>query len=196
MSSCGRIASTAALPSLTSANALSVAGGQLYVVGRIQQTAGDDDLLIRRYDPNTGALIWHQLFAGPAGERDDGIAVAIGRNRVFVGGFAAHIPGVSGLGRASLSCIHRRTGVGPIIVTASKLPPLRPEATASLPAGQQGDRAVVRAYDAATGSLLWDDVLGTEHFHRGGGRHRPSLRVLGGVRRRRRRGVTLHLSYA
>jgi outer membrane protein assembly factor BamB len=141
------------------ANALSVAGGQLYVVGRIQQTAGDDDLLIRRYDLNTGALIWQQVFAGPAGERDDGIAVAIGRHRVFVGGFAAHVPGVSQW------AVHAyRASTGELVWSdyrdGEQVAAITARGDGVIAAGQQGDRAVVRAYDAATGILLWDDVLG------------------------------------
>ena len=141
------------------ANSLSVAGGQLYVVGRIQQTAGDNDLLIRRYDPNTGALIWHQVFAGPAGELDDGIAVAIGRHRVFVAGVAAHVPGVS---QWAVQAYRASTGelVWSDYRDDEEVAAITARGDSVIAAGQQDGRAVVRAYDAATGNLLWDDMLG------------------------------------
>ena len=159
------------------ANSLSVAGGQLYVVGTIQHTAGDNDLLIRRYDPNTGALIWHQVFAGPAGEQDGGIAVAIGRHRVFVAGFAVHVPGVS---QWAVQAYRASTGelVWSDYRDDEEVVAITARGDSVIAAGQQDGRAVVRAYDAATGNLLWDDML-DKLLLRGGRRHRPSLCVLG-----------------
>jgi hypothetical protein len=138
------------------ANSVSVAGGQLYVVGRIQQTAGDDDLLIRRYNPNTGALIWQQVFGGPAGGFDDGIAVAIGRHRVFVAGIATHVPGVSQW------AVHAyRASTGDLIWSDyrdnEEVAAITARGDRVIAAGQQNGRAVVRAYDAGTGNLQWED---------------------------------------
>ena len=176
------------------ANSLSVAGGQLYVVGRMQQTPGDDDLLIRRYDPSTGALIWQQVFAGPAGERDDGIAVAIGHHHVFVAGFAAHVPGVS-----QWAVQAYRASTGELVWSDHRddeeVAAITARGDSVVAAGQQDGRAVVRAYDAATGNLLWDDMLGQNSFAAAVDTDHRFV-YWGGVRRSLRRAVSLHSSYA
>jgi outer membrane protein assembly factor BamB len=145
------------------ANALSVAGGPLYVVGTIQATAGDNDLAIRRYDPNTGALVWQQVFAGAAGEHDDAREVAIGRHRVFVAAITTQLPGVS-----QWAVQAYRPSNGELVWADyrdnEQVAALTARGDSVIAAGLQGDHAVVRAYDAARGNLLWDDQLEQSSF--------------------------------
>ena len=145
------------------AHAFSIASGRLYAVGRIQQTAGNDDIVIRSYDAHTGAVIWHQVFAGPAGESDEAFDVAVGRDRVFVAGRASFIPDSTGLltwavqaysadtGKLLWADYHQKQEVDDIVVQDERV----------IAVGtRQGGPAVIRAYDARSGNILWRDSFG------------------------------------
>jgi outer membrane protein assembly factor BamB len=138
------------------ANAVAIADGQLYVTGAVQQTPGNDDIFVRRYDAATGALAWQQLYSGSGGERDDAQAIAVAGNRVFVGGQA------TGARASSSLIIAFRTETGTRLWADSH----RDEVVNALAAvggrviaasGPQVDAtsAVVRAYDVRSGRLEW-----------------------------------------
>ena len=145
------------------ATALSIAAGGLYVVGGGQQVAGDDDMVVRRYDADTGALIWHQLFAGPVGERDEATSVAAGQNRVFVAGRTSHVPGAFG-NEWSIHAYHAATGE--LLWTdnhqSEEVHAVTVRGKRVVGAGGRRDGpAIVRTYDARSGALLWSDTLGS-----------------------------------
>ncbi len=145
------------------AHALSISAGRLYVVGGIQQVAGDDDMVIRSYDAGTGALIWHQVFAGAAGERDEAFAVTVGPHRVFVSGVASLATGALGntwavqayradTGKLLWADYHEQQEVNDIIVQDKRV----------IAVGQrQAGPAVVRAYDVVSGDILWRNSFGS-----------------------------------
>ena len=144
------------------AHAFSIASGRLYAVGRMQQTASNDDIVIRSYDAHTGALIWHQVFAGPAGESDEAFDVAVGQNRVFVAGRASFVPDLSGVtwavqaysadtGKLLWADYHERQEVNDIVLQDERV----------IAVGtRQGGPAVVRGYDATSGNILWRNSFG------------------------------------
>ena len=145
------------------AHAISIASGRIYVVGGIQQTEGDDDIVVRSYDAGTGALIWHQVFAAPTGERDEAFAVTVGRNRVFVAGRASLVPGSLGstwavqaysvdTGELLWADYHEKQEVNDIVEQDGRV--------IAVGAREDGP-AVVRAYDARSGDILWRDLFGS-----------------------------------
>ena len=142
---------------------LSIADGRLFVVGGIQPTPGDDDMLIRRYDAETGALVWHQVFAGPVGERDEATAVAAKENRVFVAGRVSTVPESFGNEWA----VHARdAATGELLWTdhreQEEVHAITVSAKHVLAAGGREDgTAVVRAYDGESGDRSWEDTVGS-----------------------------------
>lgn len=145
------------------AHAFSIASGRLYAVGRIQQTADNDDIVIRSYDAHTGALIWHQVFAGAAGESDEAFAVAVGQGRVFVTGRASLVPGSFGdtwavqaynadTGKLLWADYHQQQEVNDIIVQGERV--------IAVGLRREGP-AVVRAYEVKTGNILWRNSFGS-----------------------------------
>jgi outer membrane protein assembly factor BamB len=145
------------------ARAFAISSGHLYVVGGIQQTAGDDDMVIRRYDAETGALVWHQVFAGAAGERDEAFAVTIVQSRVFVAGRASLFTGSFGstwavqaysadTGELLWADYREQQEVNAIVA--------QDERVIAVGARQSG-QAVVRAYEPSSGNILWRNAFGS-----------------------------------
>jgi outer membrane protein assembly factor BamB len=170
------------------ADAAAIRSGKLYVSGVIQQTPGDEDMIVRRYDAATGALDWQQTFAGPGGERDEGIAIAAGAQRVFVTGFASHVAGTS---EWTVQAFDAGTGA-PLWADfrageeAHDIALRRGRVVAAGENRDDLDDAVVRAYDAATGAVIWDQradgnltrvesIDTDEHFAYWGGAVRASF---------------------
>jgi hypothetical protein len=139
------------------ANAVDIQDGDVYVTGVIQQTPGDEDLFVRRYDGASGALVWQQIHAGPGGGRDEGAAISVTANRVFVGGFASQAGPANGSAVIALRTdtgarlwadFHEGEIVHAIAARAGHV---------IAAAGPQVEEtnAIVRAYDARSGALAW-----------------------------------------
>jgi outer membrane protein assembly factor BamB len=135
------------------ARAVAVRDGQVYVTGVVQQTPGNEDLFVRRYDGATGALVWHQLYVGPGGERDEGLTIVVANDRVLVGGFASQVAGAGG---SVVLALRADTGVrlwadfheGEVVNAIAAR-------AGHVIAGSEGANAIVRAYAARSGRLEW-----------------------------------------
>ncbi len=68
------------------ANGVAVNGSdEIYVVGTIQETTGNSDLWLGKYDP-AGTEIWTTTYDGPDGGSETGYAVAVGSSGIAVAG--------------------------------------------------------------------------------------------------------------
>lgn len=136
-------------PKLSQARAFTITSGNLYVVGGIQQTSGDDDIVIRHYDA--------------AGERDEAFAVAVAQNRVFVAGRASLVTGFFG-NTAAVQAYSADTGelfwadyrakkvVNDIVAQDERV---------IVVGARQSGRTVVRANEASRGNILWRNAFGS-----------------------------------
>jgi PQQ-like domain len=60
---------------------------QVFVVGQVENIAGNMDFLVRAYDPRNGQLLWQNTF-GFAGGYDSAQSITTEQGRLFVGGTA------------------------------------------------------------------------------------------------------------
>jgi hypothetical protein len=150
--------------------------GLVFAAGSGTNTTGNHakarDLLIRAYDGQTGALVWHDQF-DLAHDRDEANAVAAFNGRVFVAGRSRNTTQDFDL---VLRCYDAQTGSLLWQDVHDGSSPLRhpgkAEAARGIAVGWDGVYVVglttnangqfdllVRAYDPATGRLLWEDVF-------------------------------------
>jgi hypothetical protein len=100
----------------TEARAISTAGNRVFVGGRAENSSGRSEWLMRTYDTSTGDLIWQDRF-GINGKDQAALSITVLGARIFVSG-----------------------GSPDPLTTGDWL---------------------VRAYDARTGEVFWEDRLGT-----------------------------------
>jgi outer membrane protein assembly factor BamB len=72
--------------------ALAVGEGQVFAAGFGTNAHGNQDFLVRAYDPKTGALLWENQV-DRAGLDDAAVALAAGGGQVFAGGVGTHAAG-------------------------------------------------------------------------------------------------------
>ena len=95
-------------------NALAVEAGQVFAAGFGTNAAGDQDFLLRAYHATDGALVWEDRV-DQAGFDDTAFALTVGEGRVFAAGSGQRAAG--------------------------------------------NEDFLVRAYDAKSGALLWEDQV-------------------------------------
>jgi glucose dehydrogenase len=146
--------------------ALAVGEGLLFAAGSGQRTAGNQDFLVRAYDVKSGALRWEDQV-DPAGGFDGVNALAVEGGRLFAAGFVTNTAGNfdallrayeaksgallwedqvdhAGLDDAALALTVER---GRVFI-------------AGFGTNAAGNLDVlVRAYQAKTGTLLWEDQV-------------------------------------
>lgn len=135
--------------------------------------AGDDQegtsvWIVRAYDEKSGDVIWEDLFKN-GGRNAEAHAVSAGGNRVFVGGRAESPSGgsewVVRAYDASTGDLlwHDRFGINGKDEVALSIAVLgnRLFVSGGGPDPLTAGDWLVRAYDAGTGELLWEDQLGT-----------------------------------
>jgi hypothetical protein len=148
------------------AEALAVWGGQVFAAGSGERAAGNQDFLVRAYDAKSGALRWEDR-ADIAGLNDAAFALAVEGGQVFAAGF-----GTNAAGHQDFLVRAYRVADG-ALVWEDQLDRAGFNDTAlALAVGQgrvfaagSGQRTagnedfLVRAYNAKTGALLWEDQV-------------------------------------
>ena len=145
------------------ANAITAQGNRVFTAGGGVNAAGNSDLLVQANDAQTGDLLWEDQF--DTGGQDGARAITAQGNRVFAAGSGSddfvvraydaptgdllwedQFDNAGGQDRASAI-----TAQGDRVFAAGLV--------ANAPSG--GDDFVVRAYDAQTGDLFWENQFDT-----------------------------------
>jgi hypothetical protein len=143
-----------------------LSGKRAFAVGRTETAGGEGDGLVRCHDGRSGRLCWQDFYDVSGGE-DEAFAVAAQGNRVFVSGRSASASGDTDF---LVRAYDARSGHP---LWQDTFDPSgkddRAEAVAArgdrvFVAGRVGDASshellVVRAYDGATGALLWQNTF-------------------------------------
>jgi putative pyrroloquinoline-quinone binding quinoprotein len=149
-------------------NALAIRKGQVFAAGSDTNAAGNRDFLVRAYRANTGVLLWADQV-DQAGDADRAFALAVGAGQVFAAGFGTNTAGnqdflvraydpKSGallwedqLDRAGFNDVAEALAVqGRQVFAAGSSEP-----------GAGNQDFLVRAYDAKSGAVLWEDQADT-----------------------------------
>jgi glucose dehydrogenase len=149
-------------------NAVAVRSGQVFAAGSGTNTAGNRDFLVRAYQANTGVLLWEDQV-DQAGDTDRAFALAVGAGEVFAAGFGTNTAGNQDfLVRAydpksgALRWEDRldRAGFNDV-AEALAVQGGRVFAAGSSERGAGNQDFLIRAYDAKTGAVLWEDQSDT-----------------------------------
>ncbi len=146
------------------ANAIAAGRTTFVTAGHVRNAAGDDDWAVRAYDARTGQLLWQDQYDPAAGD-DDAAAVTILANKAIAVG---HVTTGAGDTDWFVRAYDLQTGA---ILWSDQFDAVAgdDEALAVLGRGRSVFVAgrvmngnantdfTVRAYDAATGNLLWTD---------------------------------------
>ena len=145
---------------------ITVMGNRVFLAGRVTNAAGNNDYLVRAYNSESGALLWEDQL-DKAGGSDVAIGVTVKGNRVFVAGLGTNSAGNEDF---LVRAYNAKTGAllwedqfdkagldevaGSIVARGNRVfvggSGIRDAAVGDLD-------FVLRAYDAATGVLLWED---------------------------------------
>jgi hypothetical protein len=148
------------------AEALAVWGGRVFAAGSGERGAGNQDFLLRAYEAKTGTLLWEDQ-TDKAGLNDAAFALAVGGGLVFAAGF-----GTNAAGNQDFLVRAYRAKDGALVWedqvdqagfndTAFALA----VAEGLVFAAGSGQRAagnedfLVRAYDATSGALRWENQV-------------------------------------
>ena len=148
---------------------LATSGDTVFAVGTMRKSPGNGDWIVRAYDMSTGALVWQDQF-DRAGRNDRARSVAVAGDRVVVGGISAR-PGDFGL-----FYVRAYDASNGALLWQDAAPGVFGDAVNVVADGRRAfvsgtvlssiDPVVnqdwlVRAYDATTGRLLWEDSRDT-----------------------------------
>jgi hypothetical protein len=156
------------------AHHVTIADGRVFAAGLVA-TPGAADAVVRAYDAASGAVLWSDQRDG-AGGVDSVFWTAEDGGRLFTAGFASADPScrwfTTGACDLAVAAYDAGTGTllwedlsdlagGPDVAFAVAAADGRVFAAGAATTAT-GDTALwVRAYDAATGELLWEDLLDT-----------------------------------
>jgi hypothetical protein len=145
-------------------NALAVRRGRVFAAGFDTNTAGNRDFLVRAYDADSGTLLWKDQV-DTAGDADRAFALAAGAGRVFAAGFGTNADG----NQDFLVRAYDQT-TGALRWQDQRDPAGFNDVAEALAvwggqvfAAGSGERAagnqdfLVRAYEARSGALRWED---------------------------------------
>ncbi|MEI6083607.1 MAG: PQQ-binding-like beta-propeller repeat protein [Verrucomicrobiota bacterium] len=146
------------------ANAIAAAGKTFVAAGRVRNIAGDDDWFVRAYDTATGTVLWSDQYDSAA-DNDEAVVVTIlGTKAIAVG----HV--TNGAGDFDWLVRAYDLSTGNILWTRQLDKVAGDDAALAITgsgraiyvSGYVGNAAgnedwEVRAYDAGTGNLLWED---------------------------------------
>jgi hypothetical protein len=148
------------------AEALAVWSGRVFAAGSGESAAGDQDFLIRAYHAKTGVLLWEDQ-TDTAGRNDVAYALAVGGGLVFAAGF-----GTNAAGNQDFLIRAYQATDGALVWEDQTDQAGFDETAFALAVGEgqvfaagSGQRAagnedfLVRAYDAKSGALLWEDQV-------------------------------------
>ena len=160
--------------SLDRANAVAVQGERVFTAGFVDNMHSSRDFTVRAYDAGTGELLWQDQFDGTAGGFDEAKAIAVQGEQVFAVGTVTNLGSF-----ADFTVRAYAAGTGELLWqdqldgTAGGFD----EARAIVVQGEQvftagtvtnfdsGSDFTVRAYNAGTGKLLWQNQFdGTVEF--------------------------------
>ena len=150
------------------ANAIAVRGNRIFVVGSIVNQLTVGDFAVRTYDAKSGSLLWQDQFDGTAsGEDDDeAYAITVKGERVFVAGSIENEESFSDFtvraydaktGRLLWQDQANGTANGYDHATDIAVQGQRVFAAGSVVNQDVGSDFTVRAYDARSGRLLWQN---------------------------------------
>jgi hypothetical protein len=146
------------------ANAIAASKTTFVAAGRVRNVAGNDDWAVRAYDALTGKLLWQDQYDAAA-DNDDAVAVTIlGKKAIVVG----HVTTGAGdtdwfvraydLQNGSVLWSNQFDGVAGDDEALAVLGRGRTVFVAgSVVNGNGNTDFTIRAYDAGTGNLLWND---------------------------------------
>ncbi len=155
---------------LDQARGIAVGQGRVFAVGFGRHADGNGDLIVRAYEANTGVPLWTDAF-DLAGESDFATRIAVLGSRVFIAGHASDALGNTDFlvraydadtgalvwqdlsdGPGNFDNASALDGRGNLLYVTGRM---------GSGMGLVGDlQAVVRAYDAGTGTLVWEDRFG------------------------------------
>ncbi|MBI3849909.1 MAG: PQQ-binding-like beta-propeller repeat protein [Verrucomicrobia bacterium] len=146
------------------ANAIVALGKSVVAVGRVRNSAGNDDWFVRAYDATTGALRWQDQL-DLVGDNDEAVAVTIQGTKVFAVGHVTNGAGDSDWYVRAYNLVN-----GAVLWTNQFDKVAGDDAALAVVArgksvfvagyvvnGAGDEDWEVRAYDAGTGNLLWED---------------------------------------
>ena len=154
--------------------AIAVDAGRVFVVGGTWFDGSRSALLVRAYLATNGILLWEDRF-DPIPGHNAGKTVAASGGRVFVGGYAASVPGneqfivrayEAGSGRVLWQDFETRLGGGAVQAILA-------DGARAYAGGCISGNCVVRAYDVRRGTLRWEsheDANSIEALTLSGGR--------------------------
>ena len=155
------------------ARAAAAAGNLVFASGNSGDETGSQDAIVRGYDQETGRLVWQDLYdAPPAGNGDSLLDLAAADGRLFAVGQS----GVPGGRNFVVRAYRARTGLlfWKDEVPGAEFSGFGQYFTRAISVAVEGSRVfaagqlmrtpedgdfLVRAYDARTGGLLWQDQL-------------------------------------
>ena len=142
-----------------------VSGGRIFVGGLATNLSGGEDLLLMSYDTQTGQLVWQQVF--DSGGFDAAKSITARWGRLFVAGYQAD---PSNYTRFTIRAYDAQTGVlvwenhdassGPGFDYANGVVTSNGRVyAAGFGTSLSGKQVyLVRAYNASSGQLLWEDA--------------------------------------
>ena len=152
-------------------NALAVRSGLVFAAGFDTNTAGNRDFLVRAYDAESGTLLWKDQV-DKAGAADRAFALAAGAGQVFAGGFSTNAEGNQDflvraynaktgalLWEDQVDPVGGFDGVNALAVEGGRL-----FAAGFITNAAGNFDALLRAYEAKSGALLWEDQIDRAGF--------------------------------
>ncbi len=148
-------------------HAMASGDGLVVAAGSGRDAAGDDAFLVLAFDPDTGALLWQDAFEGGGGE-NGAMAVTVSDDGVFVAGYDETAAGdrefvVRGYDPASGAVLWTdRFDHGGYWDGAVAIADMDGMVFSAGVGADEDENAnlIVRAYDATSGDLVWEDIRG------------------------------------
>jgi putative pyrroloquinoline-quinone binding quinoprotein len=152
----------------SSATAIAVDNGRVYVSGRLRNQGGPGlDLLVRAYNGKTGKLLWQDLF-DLAGEDDFAQAITVEKGHVYVSGVGTIRRARLGDPGNTVFLVRAYDADDGKILWQNWSAPTEETQTNAVTsitaekgrvyaAGYHNNDTLVRAYDGDTGVILWQD---------------------------------------
>jgi hypothetical protein len=145
-------------------NALAVRSGLVFAAGFDTNTAGNRDFLVRAYDATSGTLLWKDQL-DTAGDADRAFALAAGAGQVFAAGFGTNAAGnqdflvrAYDLKTGALRWEDQRDPAGfNDVAEALAVWGGQVFAAGSSERAAGNQDFLVRAYEAKSGALRWED---------------------------------------
>ncbi len=153
---------------LDEARAIATRGGRVFAAGRVSNTSSNTDFFVRAYKAKDGTVLWEDQVDGAGAGADQASAALVAGRRVFAAGHVTNVASnrdflvrAYGAGTGELLWQDQLDGGGNNLDEALALAAkgARVFACGRVTIASGNTNFFVRAYNAADGTVLWDDEV-------------------------------------